>query len=240
MIAAVQAEGNLISGQLKPAAVRSPGPVEFRKGKINDIPVVYCVSGVGKTNAAHCATLLVLNFAPSVVIHFGVGGAYPASGLVPGDIAVATKDVYADEGVLLEDGFHPLEFIGIPYLKAGRLIYYNEFPLDAGLAKIMLRAARSSGLKAASGVFATVSACTGTKQRAAELYARFGAICENMEGAAVAHVCKLYGVPCIEVRGISNIVEERDLSKWDVPLASRNCQKVVTGFLDHANPPFLY
>ncbi len=240
MMVAVQTEGNRIADQLKPAAGRYSSPVAFRTGTINDTSVVYCVSGVGKTNAAHCVTSLILNFAPSIIIHFGVGGAYPASGLMPGDIAVATKEVYADEGVLLEDGLHPLRFIGMPFLRAGRRKYYNEFPLDADLRKKMIGAARSADMKAASGVFATVSACTGTKQRAAELYRRFGAICENMEGAAVAHVCMLYGVPCLEARGISNIVEDRDLSRWDIPLASRNCQKAVAAFLTKTNPTLLY
>ena len=240
MMVAVQAEGNLVAGQLKPAAKRSTGTIEFRTGAINDTPVVYSVSGLGKTNAAHCATSLILNFAPSIVINFGIGGAYPASGLMPGDIAVATKEVYADEGVLLEDGLNLLEFIGVPLLKTAGRKYYNEFPLDTRLGKKMLKVARSAGMKASAGIFATVSACSGTKQRAAELSARFGAICENMEGAAVAHVCMLYGVPCIEIRGISNIVEARDTSKWDIPLASRNCQKAVIGFLDPANPPLLY
>jgi futalosine hydrolase len=240
IIVAVEAEGDLVAGRLKPASRRPTGPVEFRTGAINDTPVVYSVSGLGKTNAAHCATSLILNFAPSIVIHFGVGGAYPASGLMPGDIAVATKEVYADEGVLLGDGFHPLEFIGIPLVKTAGRKYYNEFPLDASPRRVMLRAAKAAGLRAAEGVFTTVSTCTGTRKRAAELAGRYGAICENMEGAAVAHICRMYKMPCVEVRGISNIVEGRDLSKWDIPLASRNCQKAVTGFLDPANLTLLY
>ncbi len=233
MMVAVQAEGNLVAGQLKAAAKRSTGPIEFRTGAINDTPVVYSMSGLGKTNAAHCATSLILNFAPSIVINFGIGGAYPASGLMPGDVAVATKEVYADEGVLLEDGLHPLECIGVPLFKTARRKCYNEFPLDTRLGRKMLNVARSVGMKASAGIFATVSACSGTKQRAAELSARFGAICENMEGAAVAHVCMLYGVPCIEIRGISNIVEARDTSKWDIPLASENCQRAVIAFLNN-------
>jgi len=73
----------------------------------------------------------------------------------------------------------------------------------------------------------TVSACTGTRKRAIELEHRFGAICENMEGAAIAHICTLYGVPVIEMRGISNIVEDRDRSKWNITLAAENCQKAA-------------
>lgn len=231
MMVSVQAEGNLIASRLKPAAKRPAGIPEVRTGTINTLPIVYCASGIGKTNAAHCLTALILHYSPAALMLFGVGGAYPASGLRVGDIAVATKEVYADEGVLLQDGFHPLDLIGIPLLKTGRKTYFNEFPLDSVLAKKMLVAAGSAGLRAAGGVFATVSACTGTRKRADKLSSRFGTICENMEGAAAAHICKLYGLPCVEVRGISNIVETRDTSKWDIMKASENCQLTVLEFL---------
>ena len=69
-----------------------------------------------------------------------------------------------------------------------------------------------------------------TKKRAAEISARFKAICENMEGAAIAHICCLYKIPCIEIRGISNMVEARDVSKWDFKLAAENCQKALIEF----------
>ncbi len=232
IMVAVHAEGDLIAGRLRPVSRNPVGVPEVRTGSINGKSVLYCASGMGKTNAAHCLTALMLNFAPSIVIHSGIGGAYASSGLKAGDIAIATKEVYADEGILLEDGFHPLQLIGIPFVKTGGKKYFNEFPLDAGLRKKMLRAAGSAGLKASAGVFATVSTVTGTRQRATELSARLGAICENMEGAAVAHICTLYSVPCVEIRGISNIVETRDTSKWNIPLASENSQLAVLEFLN--------
>jgi futalosine hydrolase len=60
---------------------------------------------------------------------------------------------------------------------------------------------------------------------------RFNAICENMEGAAAAHVCAMYGIPMVEIRGISNIAGNRDRKKWDLKLAAENCQRVVLEFL---------
>ena len=53
-----------------------------------------------------------------------------------------------------------------------------------------------------------------------------------MEGAAIAHICRIYGIPFVEIRGISNMVEDRDKGKWDIELASENCQKAVLHFLE--------
>ena len=43
-----------------------------------------------------------------------------------------------------------------------------------------------------------------------------------MEGASVFKVCQQFNVPCIQIRSISNIVEERNREKWDLDLAIRN------------------
>ena len=52
-----------------------------------------------------------------------------------------------------------------------------------------------------------------------------------MEGAAIAQVCTIYKIPMLEIRGISNKVGERDKRKWDLGLASENCQKLLLKLL---------
>lgn len=39
---------------------------------------------------------------------------------------------------------------------------------------------------------------------------------ENMEGAAFFKICQLYSISCAQIRSISNYVEPRDRSKWDI------------------------
>jgi futalosine hydrolase len=40
-------------------------------------------------------------------------------------------------------------------------------------------------------------------------------------------VAALHGIPWLEVRGISNIVEDRDPKKWDIPKAAGAAQQAV-------------
>jgi futalosine hydrolase len=65
----------------------------------------------------------------------------------------------------------------------------------------------------------TASLVTGLALQARELSDRWGAVAESMEGAAAAHICALYGTPFLEVRGISNLVGDRDRAGWEVPRA---------------------
>jgi futalosine hydrolase len=48
-----------------------------------------------------------------------------------------------------------------------------------------------------------------------------------MEGAAIAHVCAMYKIPMLGIRGISNIAGIRDKRKWNLKLASENCQETA-------------
>ncbi|MBI3378020.1 MAG: futalosine hydrolase [Nitrospirae bacterium] len=207
------------------------------QGKIGKTNIIHIISGIGKANAAHAATLLIEKFSPSAVINFGIGGAYPSANLRTGDIAIADKEIYGDEGLWLKDGFHKADAIGIPLLKKGRKKYFNEFPLQNGIVKKAFESAKlltfnsqlSTNIE--TDAFVTVSTVTGTGRRAREIEKRFNAICENMEGAAVAHVCAMYGIPMLEIRGISNIVEDRDRSKWDIKTAAENCQKIILALI---------
>jgi len=187
-------------------------------------------TGIGAVNTAQALTAALETGPPDFVLQVGVGGAYARSRLNVGDLAVATEENDGEMGVLAPDGWHPADLIGIPVLSKN-LDHYNRFPLDAVLARraaTMLLNARPDGTSAVRfGPFVTVQQCSGLAARGNELASRFNAICENMEGAAAAHVCALYEVPFIELRGISNLVEDRNTATWKLPLASGNAQRAA-------------
>ena len=53
-----------------------------------------------------------------------------------------------------------------------------------------------------------------------------------MEGASVFKVCEEFNVPCIQIRSISNKVEERNKNNWDLDLAIRNLNIEVDKIID--------
>lgn len=174
---------------------------------------------MGKTNAAHSLTVLLEREAVRGVISFGVAGAYIGSGLGVGDTVLATHVVYGDEGVQTPTGWIGTEGIGIPLLRSTEQLRFNWFPLDGPRVAAAARSLLAAGRVVRTGPFVTVSCCAGTAALGAERAERFGGLCEDMESAALAHVCALRGVPFLAVRGISNLVEDRDLSRWRLPEA---------------------
>ena len=61
---------------------------------------------------------------------------------------------------------------------------------------------------------------------------RTGADIETMEGAAFFYACLMSGTPCVQIRGISNYIEPRNLSKWNIPLAVKNMNATIIRILN--------
>ena len=178
-------------------------------------------TGIGTVNAAHALTCQLEQQLPDLVIQFGIGGAYVPTGLPIRSVVLATEEVYGDVGVVTPEGWKPVDEIGIPLVQ-GDPPRFNRFPLDP---QLVATAAGICGVR--SGTFVTVSQCSGVQAVGDALHSRFNALCESMEGAAAAHICTLYDVPFLEVRGISNLVEDRQPARWDIPGAADAAQSAL-------------
>lgn len=201
------------------------------RGEVGGRPVIAVTTGIGKVNTAAAVAVVLEKYPSELLINTGCAGAYPGSKLAVGDLAMARNEVFGDEGVATGDGWRSLELIGIPVVERSGVGYFNRYPLTGWAADKAAYVAQAAGVTLQCGTFVTLSTVSGTTARGAELAHRFQAICENMEGAAAVQVAVNYGVDCLEVRGISNLVEDRDLSRWDIPLAVERAQTFVLRFI---------
>ncbi|MDQ3555579.1 MAG: futalosine hydrolase [Gemmatimonadota bacterium] len=227
LLAAVPAETRELAAALENASELRVGRKAAVRGELDGRLVLVFATGMGKTNAAHALTALLEGERVKGVIGFGIGGAYPESGLALGDVALASEAVYGDDGAETPAGWIDTEAIGIPLLQGVDGTRFNRFPLDAARVEAARTALERAGIPARVGPSVTVSRCSGTGALGREMAARWGAVCEGMEGAALAHVAALYGVPFLEVRGVSNRVEDRDPSRWRIAEAAAAAQRAV-------------
>jgi futalosine hydrolase len=211
----------------------------YAEGRLGNLPMIICAGGIGKINAAAATTALIERHHPRLVINTGCAGAYLESSLSIGELAVASEEFLGDEGVVTSEGWQDLGFMSIPTVMRGNRLYHNTIPLSKHAAEKAVHLAEYCGVKIKRGRFITVSTCSGTRERGDELVRSTHGICENMEGAAVAQICLRYGIDCLEIRGISNLVEERDLSTWDIPRAVEAAQRFVLKYLEEMVRPEL-
>ena len=203
--------------------------------------VALAVSGLDKVNAAHVLTCLLqaMDPGPRLVLQVGVAGALPGNGgFAPasvGDVVIATQEAYSDTGSSSPAGWLSARELGWPIAPVDGVESGGVFPIDgrlvaAALEVVAAAAARSEASalgairpgelpRVLAGPCVTASLVTGLASEAQELADRWEALAESMEGAAAAHVCALYGAPFLEVRGISNLVGDRDRAAWEVQRA---------------------
>lgn len=232
LLCSVAAEAELITASITSVRTRTTGSKVISEGMLTGRPVRFCAGGMGKVNAAHAATLLLTAGETDALVIFGIGGAYPSSGAVSGDLAIAKEEIFGDEGVETGEGFKDTEYIGIPLTRTSSKTLFNIYPAPDSLLNRSVQAiGNPPGRRVHTGSFITLSCCTGTSARARELEQRYHGLCENMEGAAAAQISLYHQVPWLEVRGISNLVEERNLSAWNIRGAAEAAQKAVLDLL---------
>jgi futalosine hydrolase len=166
------------------------------------------VSGIGRTNAAAATTEAIVKARDrspfDAVINAGIAGALPGAELKIGDVLVASRCMYVEEGIITARGFADMSSIGFHLGDfEGNAVPVDERLLDALSPKFAI------------GPIATVATCSGTASAAAEVVRRTGALAEAMEGAAVVHAARRLGVPAIEVRAISNTTGDRTEQAWN-------------------------
>ncbi len=232
IVVATPLEGEAVAARLAGAPPSSVLGMPLTWGTHGGRRCGLLVTGVGKANAALRTGLCVTRRRPGLVLSVGVGGAFPGAGLGPGDLAVATGEVYGDEGVETEQGFCALEGLELPWPGRPADAARNRFPVCGEAATLLCEAGGGEG-RVGSGEFVTVSTVTGSAAAARELERRWGAlVCESMEGCAVAHAAAACGVAFAEVRGISNQVGPRDRGAWRLQEAAAAAGTAALGFVE--------
>jgi len=205
-------------------------------GSLGRVRVALTTSGLGKANAAACLAATTLALGPRAAIQVGIGGAYLGSFLSNGMVAAASEELQLDLGLRREDGaLDGLDALGFAATPArdGRPARFNLVPTHAGLQLVL---AERLGLPLLR--FATLDAITAGVDRGAALQRAHDVSVESMEGAAAAQVADRLGLPFAEVRGVSNLVGERDKGLWDIRSAVHASCRAVRALLEgwHEHP----
>lgn len=212
------------------------GGIDFYTGKLMGKKVVVVKSGVGKVNAAYSTAVLIENFSPSKLIFTGVaGGLHPEA--LPGDLVIGEALVQYDFGKIDSLGFEVAPF---PKLLGGRHEELN-ISSDAALVRLSQKIAQEMEFlavagrqpKVFSGVIATGDVFVSSNEKAAWLNSEFQALATEMEGAAIAHICRSLNVPFIVIRSCSDNANNHARLSFNqfVGPASANSAKLVMGML---------
>jgi len=187
-------------------------PSKFEAEALKELNLKIEICGVGVIEAAIESYRLIKKYKPALIVLTGLAGGYPETGLFPGDIVIASKEVWADSGRKIFQNYAPLpENLGMK----------KEIEIDKNLLEIF---ALPEGIKTRIGAMCTVCACSYEKERAKKFSKIYKALAENMEGFAVALAAKKAGICFAEVRAISNLLSDPE-APWDTEKAFNSLRR---------------
>ena len=173
--------------------------------------ITLLITGVGMVATAfHLGSLHKNDY--DLAINAGIAGSFNKN-IKIGQLVNVTSDAFAELGADYGDKFIPLynmEFakeFAEPFMgKDGSL--YNSGITDNHLI---------NQLKKVKGI--TVNTINGQEERINKITEMFSPDVESMEGAAFLFGCLKKGIPCFQLRSISNYIEPRNLNNWNIPHA---------------------
>jgi len=171
------------------------------------------ITGVGMTATAF-ALGKHLSAAYRLVLNLGIAGCYEWKYPL-GSLLNITEDIFAELGAEDKD-----EFLTIDTLGFGKSRYIAANTLSTTLV---------TALPKVKGI--TVNKVSGNKTSIKATEKRLQPATESMEGAAVLYSCEQMGISCLQVRSISNYVEERNRESWKIGLAIKNLNEWAIEFL---------
>ncbi len=210
IIGAMESEIGGLRDKLENQKVVKAAGMDFYIGVMSGNEVIIVKCGVGKVNAAICATLLCERFHVECIINTGAAGSLNSK-IEIGDVVLCTEAVQHDMDCR---GFGSP--VGkIPFMKT------SEFPADEKLRSLANAVCRKvcADINVFEGKIATGDQFICDPDKKKSIIDNFGALCCEMEGAAIAQTAWLNDVPFLIIRAISDKAD--DSAEMDYPAFER-------------------
>ena len=224
IIAAMQKEMQEIKNLMNNIEEHKIYELIFIKGKINNVDVVLVEAGIGKVNAARTTQILIDNFEIDAIINVGSAGSANDE-LDIGDIVIGENLIQHDFDITAFG--HPKGHIS----NIGQFVKSNDILIER--MKQTISEIEDEKFKIKIGIIASGDIfCTETKMKD-KIRTKFNADAIEMEGAAIAQVCKLDNMPFVVIRSISDKPNGENNITFDEFLekASIRCAQIIKEFL---------
>jgi adenosylhomocysteine nucleosidase len=215
----MQIEVETLRSKLQNAKETAIAGSTFYEGELEGLNVVIVQCGVGKVNAALCAQILCTSFGVTHIVNTGIAGSLCAE-LDIGDLVVSEDAMY-----------HDFDCVHFGY-EMGKVPGMDTvaFPADRELAQYAFAAAESVNPgHTKTGRIASGDLFVAEKSAKERIISITGALCTEMEGAAIAHAAYRNKVPFVILRAISDKAD--DSAEMDYPtferIAAHRCASVT-------------
>lgn len=172
----------------------------FYQGTIGNASVVLVQSGIGKINAAICATTLILQYQITHLINVGIAGSLSNE--------LTVLDTVISDEVAFHDISFPLYETISPKI--------TKFPADKELIEMAIKAIENQKeVQYKVGRVVTGDDFVESDMQKNDIVTRLSPLCVEMEGAAIAHAAYIAKVPFVILRTISDEADDSATTAYD-------------------------
>ena len=209
IIGAMQQEVETLLGVLENRQTEIRGGCTFYAGKLEGLDAVIVQCGVGKVNAAMCAQILCDRYEVTHIVNTGIAGSLSAQ-LDIADMVVSKDAMYHDFDCV-HFGYEMGKVPGMDVV---------AFPADQGMMGYAFAAAEAVNPGHTKvGRVASGDLFVASKEAKENIIAKTGALCTEMEGAAIAQTAYRNKIPFVILRAISDKAD--DSAEMDYPTFER-------------------
>ena len=195
IICALRIEVDGLKAMMEDAVVTEKAGLQFYSGTIYGKDVALLECGRGKVNAAVGTQIMIDLFHPDVIINSGVAGSL-VKNLLIGDIVISSDCVEHDINcTALEEPKGQIWFTGEKRI---------DIPADKAVCDKLAACCDSLGATVTVGRIASGDLFVVYRRQRELIAMEFNALCCEMEGGAVGHVCYMNKVPFAILRSISD------------------------------------
>jgi futalosine hydrolase len=175
----------------------------------NQIDVL--ITGVGVPSTIYHLQKRIHQMDYDFIIQAGIAGSF-SNDIALGQVVLVKQDCFADLGIEEKQTYAPIFNTAF----ADK----DEFPFTDGWLMNSDENLKYSNLPKAKAI--TVNKVSDSELQKKQFLQTFNADIETMEGAALHYVCLQEQIPFLQIRSISNLVGERDKTKWKMKEAIQN------------------
>ena len=219
IIGAMDVEVAALKAKMENVTTATHAASAYFEGTLEGTPAVVVQCGVGKVNAAMCAQVLCSVYGVTHIVNTGIAGSLCAD-LDIGDLVICRDAMY-----------HDFDCVHFGY-EMGKVPGMNvvAFPANESMIAAAVSAAEAENPGHSKiGRIATGDLFVAAKPAKEAIIAKTGALCTEMEGAAIAHTAYRNGVPFVIIRAISDKAD--DSAQMDYPtfeaIAAQRCANVT-------------
>lgn len=183
---------------------------------LQELEIDVLITGVGMVETAFALGERLATKSYDLLLNVGIAGSFSPD-LPLGSVVEVTQDQFIELGAQNRE-----EFLSIEEMGFGQSLFFSN-SIAGTIAPTGLRQVHAITVNTVHGNAIAIEAI---RKRLAE-----NLTIESMEGAAVLHAAHKRNTPVIQVRAISNYVEPRDTSLWDIPQAIQKLHEWLRGYL---------